>query len=103
MASWSVPMGWRSPSCSTTTDIRSRPVRADLRDSCLRHGSARTTLTTMATDPADKNTSPASFEASITRLTHIVEQLERGELPLEDSLRLFEEGVSLSRTSQLRL
>ena len=29
--------------------------------------------------------------------------LERGDLPLEESLRLFEEGVKLSRVSQARL
>ena len=58
----------------------------------------------MATDTSDqKTTSVASFEASITRLTEIVEQLERGDLSLEESLRLFEEGVKLSRTSQERL
>jgi exodeoxyribonuclease VII small subunit len=46
---------------------------------------------------------PATFEASITRLTEIVEKLEGGDLPLEESLRLFEEGVKLSRTSQEKL
>jgi exodeoxyribonuclease VII small subunit len=44
-----------------------------------------------------------SFEAAIKRLTEIVQTLERGELPLEESLRLFEEGVKLSRVSQTRL
>jgi exodeoxyribonuclease VII small subunit len=44
-----------------------------------------------------------SFEAAIKRLTEIVQALERGEIPLEESLRLFEEGVKLSRTSQARL
>jgi exodeoxyribonuclease VII small subunit len=44
-----------------------------------------------------------SFEAAIKRLTEIVQTLERGELPLEESLRLFEEGVKLSRMSQTRL
>jgi exodeoxyribonuclease VII small subunit len=44
-----------------------------------------------------------SFEAAIKRLTEIVQTLERGELPLEESLRLFEEGVKLSRVSQQRL
>jgi exodeoxyribonuclease VII small subunit len=37
------------------------------------------------------------------RLTEIVDTLERGDLPLEESLRLFEEGVKLSRLSQERL
>jgi exodeoxyribonuclease VII small subunit len=44
-----------------------------------------------------------SFEVAIKRLTEIVQTLERGELPLEESLRLFEEGVRLSRVSQQRL
>ncbi len=44
-----------------------------------------------------------SFEATLERLHHIVERLESGELDLEESLRLFEEGVRLSRASQARL
>jgi exodeoxyribonuclease VII small subunit len=44
-----------------------------------------------------------SFESAIKRLTEIVQVLERGDLPLEESLRLFEEGVRLSRVSQERL
>jgi exodeoxyribonuclease VII small subunit len=51
---------------------------------------------------ADKSNGP-SFEVAIKRLTEIVQQLERGEIPLEESLRLFEEGVKLSRVSQQRL
>ena len=43
---------------------------------------------------------PPTFEDSIRRLGAIVEQLEDGELPLEESLKLFEEGVVLARTSQ---
>ncbi|HEY3236126.1 MAG TPA: exodeoxyribonuclease VII small subunit [Polyangiaceae bacterium] len=45
----------------------------------------------------------STFEESVRRLTAIVEQLERGQLPLEDSLRLFEEGVELARASQAQL
>src|SRR5271165_6834306 len=56
--------------------------------------------------PGDKD-APApdapSFETAIKRLTEIVSSLERGDLPLEESLRLFEEGVKLSRVSQERL
>jgi exodeoxyribonuclease VII small subunit len=44
-----------------------------------------------------------SFEAAIKRLNEIVSNLERGDLPLEESLRLFEEGVKLSRLSQKKL
>ena len=37
-----------------------------------------------------------TFEEKLAKLTEIVEKLEVGnELPLEDSLKLFEEGVSL--------
>ena len=44
-----------------------------------------------------------SFEDSVRRLGEIVDRLETGELPLEESLRLFEEGVRLARASQSRL
>jgi exodeoxyribonuclease VII small subunit len=56
-------------------------------------------------DTRDAGSSAAemSFEDAIRRLGHIVEQLERGDLPLEASLRLFEEGVALARVSQRRL
>ncbi len=52
-------------------------------------------------DPA--SATPVSFEDGIKRLSEIVQTLERGDLPLEESLRLFEEGVGLSRASQERL
>ena len=44
-----------------------------------------------------------SFEASLKELEQIVEQLEGGNLPLERSLELFEQGVRLSRECQSRL
>jgi exodeoxyribonuclease VII small subunit len=44
-----------------------------------------------------------SFEDSIRRLSEIVDTLEGGDLPLEESLRLFEEGVKLARSSQSML
>jgi exodeoxyribonuclease VII small subunit len=39
-----------------------------------------------------------SFEAALRRLEEIVETLESGELSLEESIRIFEEGVGLTRT-----
>lgn len=36
-----------------------------------------------------------SFEESMARLEEIVSLLERGEVPLEESLKLFEEGTTL--------
>jgi exodeoxyribonuclease VII small subunit len=45
----------------------------------------------------------ASFEESTRRLSQIVAELEGGDLPLERSLQLFEEGVRLARAAQERL
>ena len=59
--------------------------------------------TAPAEPPSPPDGQATSFEAAIKRLTEIVQLLERGELPLEESLRLFEEGVKLSRVSQERL
>jgi exodeoxyribonuclease VII small subunit len=44
-----------------------------------------------------------SFESSLEELEQIVQQLEGGDLPLERSLELFEQGVRLSRECQKRL
>ena len=41
--------------------------------------------------------SKQNFEASLTKLEKIVEQLESEELGLEESLRLFEEGIKASK------
>jgi exodeoxyribonuclease VII small subunit len=40
------------------------------------------------------------FEQSVTELEDIVKQLEKGELTLEDSLKQFEQGISLARRCQ---
>ena len=45
----------------------------------------------------------ASFEESLRRLEEIVNQLEQGDVPLEDSLRLYEEGIELSKVCARRL
>ncbi len=55
-------------------------------------------------DPTEPAAEAApSFEDSVRRLGEIVERLEGGDLPLEESLKLFEEGVQLARASQARL
>ena len=41
--------------------------------------------------------SDLKFEDCLTRLEQIVAALETGNLPLEDSLKVFEEGVQLAR------
>jgi exodeoxyribonuclease VII small subunit len=38
-----------------------------------------------------------SFESGLERLEAIVDRLEQGELPLEEALAAFEEGVALTR------
>ena len=38
-----------------------------------------------------------SFEEALQQLEQIVQKLEKGELPLEESLKLYEEGIRLSR------
>lgn len=43
------------------------------------------------------------FETQLAALEKVVRELERGDLPLEESLKLFEEGVRLSRECQERL
>lgn len=48
-------------------------------------------------------TGAATFEAQLASLERIVRELERGDLPLERSLELFEQGVRLSRECQERL
>ncbi len=44
-----------------------------------------------------------SFETSLAELEKIVQALETGDLPLEDSLKLFEKGIKLSRECRKRL
>lgn len=39
-----------------------------------------------------------TFESSMKRLEEIVRAMERGEMPLEQSLKLFEEGTALVRS-----
>ncbi len=43
------------------------------------------------------------FESAIKELESIVDTLERGDMPLEQSLQLFERGVRLSRFCHTRL
>ncbi len=48
--------------------------------------------------PSKKSSSPElDFESSLRRLEKIVEQLEQGDVPLEKSLDLYEEGIQLAK------
>ncbi|MFQ5457258.1 MAG: exodeoxyribonuclease VII small subunit [Myxococcota bacterium] len=60
----------------------------------------------MARTPASsKSPSPrnARFEDALRKLEGIVERLEDGEIPLEDALKLYEDGVRLSRLCEKKL
>lgn len=44
-----------------------------------------------------------TFEEALSDLERIVKQLEEGDMPLEESLKLFEQGVGLARDCRERL
>jgi len=50
----------------------------------------------------DESTTP-DFETSLQHLESLVERLERGDLPLSESLALFEQGVALTRACHTHL
>jgi exodeoxyribonuclease VII small subunit len=49
------------------------------------------------------NAGPPDFERALSDLEAIVERLEQGDLPLEESLKQFERGVELTRQCQVAL
>ncbi len=51
----------------------------------------------------EKEVTPVDFETAMRDLEAIVERLEQGEMPLEESLSAFERGVMLTRTCQTAL
>ncbi|MBQ2719335.1 MAG: exodeoxyribonuclease VII small subunit [Clostridia bacterium] len=44
-----------------------------------------------------------TFEAAVARLEEIVRAMEEGSLPLDDSLKVFEEGIALVRFCNAKL
>lgn len=56
----------------------------------------------MPTPDAEKS-APADFETAMRDLEELVERLEQGDLPLEESLAAFERGVMLTRACQTAL
>ena len=44
-----------------------------------------------------------SFEEALKKLEEIVKTLETGQMPLEESLKIFEEGIRLSRLCNKKL
>ncbi len=47
--------------------------------------------------------SEIKFEKAMTRLEKIVEELERGDLDIDKSLEIFEEGIKMSRLCSKKL
>jgi exodeoxyribonuclease VII small subunit len=56
-----------------------------------------------ASAPPAGDSDAKSLEEALNRLEEIAKRLEKGDLPLEESLRLFEEGVALTRRLDARL
>ncbi|HXG01764.1 MAG TPA: exodeoxyribonuclease VII small subunit [Bacteroidota bacterium] len=44
-----------------------------------------------------KKENTQTFEQSLKRLEEIVEALEQGDVPLDDALKMYEEGIALSK------
>ena len=44
-----------------------------------------------------KKTDEPTFEEALQQLEQVVQKLEKGELPLEESLALYEDGIRLAR------
>jgi len=55
----------------------------------------------MKKTPASK--APPNFEASLQRLETIVEMLEEGNTPLDEVMKMYEEGIQLSKDCLARL
>jgi len=52
---------------------------------------------------SDKKISDMSFEDAMTELEAVVGQLERGDVPLEDSIKLYERGAALKKRCEAKL
>ena len=52
---------------------------------------------------AKKTRKSTNFEAAITELESLVEEMEQGDISLEESLKKFERGIELTRTCQQAL
>lgn len=53
--------------------------------------------------PAKKSEDGANFEKSLERLEKIVEEMEEGNLPLDDMIARFEEGQGLLKVCRKKL
>jgi exodeoxyribonuclease VII small subunit len=51
----------------------------------------------------DKKVDEMSFEDAMGELEKVVGQLERGDVPLEDSIKLYERGAALKKRCEAKL
>lgn len=54
-------------------------------------------------EPKPEATKKQAFEQSLARLEEIVRRMESANLPLDEAMKLFEEGMQLSRDCQKQL
>lgn len=54
-------------------------------------------------NPASSSALPQDFETALAQLEALVGQMESGNLPLDQSLAAYEQGVELARICQQRL
>lgn len=52
---------------------------------------------------ADTKVDEMSFEQAMAELEQVVGQLERGDVPLEDSIKLYERGAELKKRCETKL
>lgn len=52
---------------------------------------------------SDKPVEEMSFEEAMAELERVVNQLERGDVPLEDSITLYERGAALKKRCETKL
>ncbi len=51
----------------------------------------------MVTEPSNADIAVMSFEEALKQLETIVDDLERGDVPLEESIRIYERGEALKK------
>ncbi|MBR7651118.1 exodeoxyribonuclease VII small subunit [Ochrobactrum oryzae] len=57
----------------------------------------------MVTEPSNADIAVMSFEDALTQLEKIVDALERGDVPLEESIRIYERGEALKKHCDMLL
>ena len=55
------------------------------------------------TETAERPVGELSFEEALKELEQVVDRLERGDVPLEESIRLYERGHALKKHCEARL